>query len=192
MDSRPRKVLFLVDVQANMLAPVTGVPNASTVAANIHRVLHIARASPRPPLIVHIRNNGDFGEPDAPGSKGWELVITPAPAEHVVDKYKNNAFAGTRLADLVDRSAPIVVVGMQSDFCIRATCSAALGRGNTVFLVEDAHATYDRPESYSVGGPVIVTPAHKVVKEIESELEEAGVFLVKVDDLPHVFDDDDS
>lgn len=37
-----------------------------------------------------------------------------------------------------------------------------------------------------------VTPADKVVKEIESELEEAGVHVCAVDDLPHVFADDDS
>lgn len=108
----------------------------------------------------------------------------------MIDKHKNNAFAGTRLGELVDKKAALIVVGMQSDFCVRATCSAALGRGNTVFLVEDAHATFDRPEAYSAVGPVLVTPAATVMKEIECELEEAGVFVVKVEDLPHVFEDD--
>lgn len=110
-----------------------------------------------------------------------------------------------------------MVVGMQSDFCVRATCSYALGRGNSVFLVEvsyrslcidvtntdvfhrisvsgfqDAHATYDRPEAYAAGGPVQVTEAAKVEKEIESELEEAGVHVCSVEDLTHVFADEDS
>ena len=80
---------------------------------------------------------------------------------------------------------------MPTDFCIRATCGAALERGNTVFLVEDAHATYDRCEEYAsgAGGPLLVTPAHKVEKEVERDLEDRGVFLIKVDDLPHVFTD---
>ncbi|EJD06813.1 Isochorismatase hydrolase [Fomitiporia mediterranea MF3/22] len=187
----PRKVLLLVDVQVNMLAQHGGgVPNASTVGANIERILRLARSAPHPPLIVHVRNTGESGDPDAPGTPGWQLVHPPRAGEPVIDKTKNNAFAGTRLAELVDRKAALVVVGMQSDFCIRATCSAALGRGNTVFLVEDAHATYDRPEAYSASGPVLITPAHKVEKEIESELEEAGVFVVKVEDLPHIFDED--
>ena len=118
-----------------------------------------------------------------------QAALAPAAGEPVIDKTKNNAFAGTRLGELVDKKAAIIVVGMQSDFCIRATCSAALGRGNTVFLVEDAHSTYDRPEAYAGGGPVLVTPARTVVREIESELEEAGVFVVKLEDLPHVFTD---
>ena len=187
-----RKVLLVVDVQVNMLDPVTGVPGAASIRTNIERVLHFARSARIPPLIVHVRNNGEAGEADAPGTKGWELALdgTPGPGEPVIDKHKNNAFAGTGLGELVDPKAALVVVGMQSDFCIRATCSAALGRGNTVFLVEDAHATYDRPEAYQTGGPALVTPAHTVVQEIESELEEAGVFVVKVDDLPHVFDED--
>ncbi|KAL5525911.1 hypothetical protein ACEPAG_7249 [Sanghuangporus baumii] len=186
----PRKVLLLVDVQVAMLAPNTGVPNARLVGTNIERALLLARNARSPPLIVHVRNTGEPGDSDAPNAPGWQLVHAPRTGEPVIDKTKNNAFAGTRLGELVDRKAAIVVVGMQSDFCIRATCSAALGRGNTVFLVEDAHATYDRPEAYSVGGPVLVTAAAKVEKEIESELEEAGVFVVKVEDLPHIFDED--
>ena len=70
------------------------------------------------------------------GTPGWQLAFPPRPDEPVLDKTKNNAFAGTQLGELVDRNAAIVVVGMQSDFCVRATCSYALGRGNSVFLVE--------------------------------------------------------
>lgn len=185
-----RKVLLLIDVQVGILSPQTGVPNAAIVRENIERALHHARAAAIQPLIVHVRNTGEPGDCDAPGAPGWQLEFPPMPGEPVLDKTKNNAFAGTRLGELVDRKAALVVVGMQSDFCIRATCSAALGRGNTVFLVEDAHATYDRPEAYAAGGPVLVTAAARVEKEIESELEEAGVFVVKAEDLPHLFEED--
>ena len=170
-----RKVLLLIECQVCRLAPPPeGVPNSALVGRNIERALRFARASPCPPLVVHVRNSGDVGDADQPGAPGWQLALAPAPGEPVIDKTKNNAFAGTRLGELVDKKAAIIVVGMQSDFCIRATCSAALGRGNTVFLVEDAHSTYDRPEAYAGGGPVLVTPARTVVREIESELEEAG------------------
>jgi len=183
-----RKILLLIDVQVNMLLPPPlGVPNAHAVRANIERVLATARASPTPPLIVHIRNNGEFGEPDQPGSPGWQLALAPLAGEIVLDKLKNNAFAGTRLSEYVPTTADLVVVGMQSDFCIRATCSTALGRGNNVILIEGTHATYDRPEAYTAGGTMSCTPAARVEKEIESELEEAGVVLIKMEDLPHLF-----
>lgn len=188
--SSPRKVLLLVDVQVSMLVdPPDGVPNAHTVKRNIEEILHTARSSHTPPRIIHIRNNGDVGDPDQPGTSGWQLALPTLPDEFVIDKLKNNAFAGTNLGSLVPETSDLVVVGMQSDFCIRATCSAALDRGNNVLLVEGAHATYDRPEDFSSGGPAILTPAAKVEREIESELEEAGVVLIKMDDLPHLFTD---
>lgn len=190
MINSPRKVLLLIDVQVNMLAePPEGVPNAHTVKKNIEQILSTARSSQTPPKIIHIRNNGDIGDPDQPGTPGWQLALPVLPNEPVIDKLKNNAFAGTTLSSLVPETSDLVVVGMQSDFCVRATCSAALGRGNNVLLVEGAHATYDRPEDFSGGGPAIITPAATVVKEIESELEEAGVLLIKMDELPHLFTD---
>ncbi|KAH8118179.1 Isochorismatase hydrolase [Phellopilus nigrolimitatus] len=185
----PRAVLLLIDVQVNMLAPGSGVPNAGPVRATIERALHAARSAPRPPLVVHVRNCGAPGEPDARGARGWQLACAAARGEPVLDKTRNNAFAGTPLPALVPPGAAtaLVVAGMQSDFCIRATCSAALARGNSVFLVAGAHATYDRPEAYAVAGVPLVTPARAVEQAVENELEEAGVCIVAVEDLPHVF-----
>ena len=169
--------------------PPSGVPNSRNVRKNIERILAAARDAPEPPLVIHVRNNGYVGDVDQPGSPGWQLALAPRPNEPVIDKRKNNAFTNVKLLELVPPIADLVVVGMQSDFCIRATCSAALGRGNNVFLVEGAHATFDRPEAYTADGTVLVTPAHRVEREIESELEEAGVLVVKMEDLDHLFTD---
>lgn len=169
--------------------PPVGVPNSAKVRKNIEHILAVARAAPDAPLVIHVRNNGYDGDVDQPGTPGWQLALLPRPNEPVVDKRKNNAFTNTRLPELIPTTADLVVLGMQSDFCIRATCSAALGRGNNVFLVEGAHATYDRPEAFAADGAVIVTPARKVEQEIESELEEAGVLVVKMEDLDHLFTD---
>lgn len=170
-----------------MLAPrPVGVPAAPTVGPNIHQILTYARTSPHPPLIIHVRNTGDTGDPDEKNSPGWELVHTPLPNEPIIDKLKNNAFAGTELSGLIREDAEMVVAGMQSDFCIRATCSAALARGNEVILVREAHATYDRLEAFHTG---TVTPAQTVEKEIEDELEEAGVVLLDMKDVPSIFND---
>ncbi|KAI0761619.1 Isochorismatase hydrolase [Trametes elegans] len=183
----PKRVLIMLDVQVAMLAPPPkGVPSASTVGPNIAAILAHARASVPAPRIVHVRNCGDAGEADERGAPGWALVHAPLPGEFVVDKRKNNAFAGTDLAALVPPTAEIVMVGMQSDFCLRATCSAALARGNEVLLVRGAHATYDRVEVLDHG---TITPASVVEEEIEGELEEAGVLLLEMKDLPGLFTD---
>ena len=154
---------------------------------SIAKILSYARSLPHPPLIIHVRNCGDQGEADEPNTPGWQLVHDPLPNEPVIDKTKNNAFTGTRLAEYIRPDAEIVVVGMQSDFCVRATCSTALIRGNLVLLIRGAHATYDRLDVWNTGMATSVTPADTVEKEIEAELEEAGVMLLEMKDLPQIF-----
>ncbi|KAI0311321.1 Isochorismatase hydrolase [Amylostereum chailletii] len=186
-DHKSRRVLLIIDAQAGMLAaPPKGVPNSAAVDANIAHVLAAARDAAHPPLIVHVRNCGEPGEPDEKGTAGWELVHAPRPMEPVLDKLKNNAFAGTTLGALVAPEDMLVVVGCQSDFCIRATCSAALGRGNDVVLIRGAHATYDRVEVLAGGG---ITEAKLVEREIEAELSEAGVILLDVEEVEDLFND---
>ncbi|KIP11033.1 hypothetical protein PHLGIDRAFT_173314 [Phlebiopsis gigantea 11061_1 CR5-6] len=182
-----RRVLLLIAVQHAMLAkPPQGVPAGPTVGPNIARILDEARKALHPPLIIHVRNTGDQGDPDEPNMPGWHLVHEPLAHEPVVDKPKNNAFANTRLGTYICPEAEIVVVGMQSDFCVRATCNAALQRGNEVLLIRGAHATYDRLDVWNNG---TITPASKVEKEIEQEMEDAGVILLDMSDLPDLFAD---
>ncbi|KAJ7632041.1 Isochorismatase-like protein [Mycena rosella] len=182
-----RRVLLFLDVQVGVLSdPPLGIPSASALRRNIGLVLAKARAAQDPPLIVHVRNTGDFGDVDEPHTPGWQLAHAPLPHEPVVDKRKNNAFAGTKLGELIAPEAEIVIVGLQSDFSVRATCSAALGRGNEVLMIRGAHGTYDRLEVLYGGG---VTSAAQIEAEIEGELEEAGVNLMDMKDLAGIFDD---
>ena len=64
--------------------------------------------------------------------------------------------------------------------------NAALQRGNEVLLIRGAHATYDRLEVWNNG---TITPASKVEKEIEQELEDAGVVMLDMSDLNDLFAD---
>jgi nicotinamidase-related amidase len=170
-----------------MLAPPPiGIPTSGTVRDNLAHLLTHARSVSPPPLIVHVRNNGNAGDPDESNTEGWQLIFPPLPSEIVIDKKKNNAFARTELADYVPSTAEIVVAGFQTDYSIRATCSAALGRGNEVLLIRGAHGTHDRTEVLHGGG---VTSSAKIEAEIEAELEEAGVHLLEMKDLPSLFRD---
>lgn len=181
----PRRVLLLLDIQIAMLDdPPKGVHSAAVMRSNVWRILSQARSATPPPLIVHVRNTGDKGEPDEPNTPGWHLVFPPLPHEPVIDKLKNNAFAGTGLVTLIAPDAEIVVVGMQTDYCIRATCSAALGRGNEVLLIKGAHATYDGMQAWNGG---VKIPASKIEADTEAELEEAGVVVLEMSDLPGIF-----
>ncbi|KAJ4464945.1 hypothetical protein J3R30DRAFT_2958826 [Lentinula aciculospora] len=182
-----KRVLLLLDVQVcNLCDPPKGAPSAALLRTNIFRVLSTARNAKPPPRIIHVRNCGEQGEPDETKSPGWQLFFPPLVHEHVVDKLKNNAFAATRLAELVPPEAEIVVVGLGSDFSVRATCSVALDRGNEVILIRGAHGTFDRVEVLHGGG---ITPAFRIEAEVEAELEEAGVLILDLKDVQGIFTD---
>lgn len=149
-----------------MLQPPEPVPDAAAVGPAIDELLRRAREARA--TVVHVRNNGGATDPDAPGSPGWELVYEPRPGERVIDKFEPDAFAGTGLLDLLPAGTPLVLAGMQSEFCVRATALSAQDKGFPVFVVRGAHATYD-------GG----TPAADISHQIEKELDEAGVSIVE-------------
>jgi nicotinamidase-related amidase len=160
-------VLLLIDVQRNMLEPPTPVPAAAAISAAIDDLLGKARAAES--LVIYVRNNGGQDDPDAPGSPGWELIHQVQDGEHIVDKHEPDAFAGTGLPDLIPASASVVVAGMQSEYCVRATSLSALRRGHPVALVRGAHATYDGEAS-----------ADAISRRVEEELSAAGAAVVSV------------
>lgn len=157
--------LLLVDVQKNMLDAPEPVPQAGPVGSTIEACL--ARAREAGWTVAHIRNTGGDDDPDAPGTPGWELVHAVRDGEHVVDKHECDAFDGTPLGELIPPSTTVVLVGMQSQYCVRETALAALKRGHAVKLVRGAHATYDDGK-----------PAAEVSAEVERELAEAGVEVI--------------
>lgn len=119
------RVLLLLDVQvASLLPPPDGIPASSVIGPNILQVLEHARQAKPPPLIIHVRNTGDSGEPDEPNTPGWQLEYPSLAEEHVIDKRKNNAFIGTILGDLIHPRAEIVIIGLHSDFSLRASMCA--------------------------------------------------------------------
>ena len=163
-------VLLVVDAQRNMLLPPEPIPDADRVGAAITEVLAKARAAGAP--VVHIRNTGSSGDPDEPGTDGWQLAYPVAEGEHVVDKPEWDAFVRTPLADLVPAGARLIVVGMQSEYCVRSTVFGALERNHPVTVVAGAHATYpgDRP-------------AAEISAEGEEELATAGAIVQTTADL---------
>lgn len=168
------RALLVIDAQENMLRDPSdgGVPSSASTKQILEQLLVAARSGPSPPTIIHVRNNGTAGEPDEPNTPGWQLSLPALPTEPVIDKRECDSFAGTNLGDLVPKGEAwqVIVVGLQSEYCIKATSLAAKQRGNEVVLVAGAHTTYDGAKK-----------AVEIEKEIETELKEAGVSVVAYD-----------
>ena len=83
----------------------------------------------------------------ARGSDEWQLVpeLSPDDAEPLVEKSYGDSFEATDLEDVLAGLGVgrLVVVGAQTDACIRSTLHGAFTRGYDATLVGDAHTTED-------------------------------------------------
>jgi nicotinamidase-related amidase len=82
------------------------------------------------------------------GSDDWRIVpeLTPGEAEPLVEKNYGEAFEDTTLENVLSSLGVgrLIVVGAETDACIRSTLHGALVRGYDVVLVGDAHTTNDQ------------------------------------------------
>ena len=74
--------------------------------------------------------------------------LSVAPGDMLVQKSENNAFEGTPLDELLRAQGVerFVVAGLQTDYCINATCRGGAALGYKVVLAGDAHSTNDEPD----------------------------------------------
>jgi len=139
LENRPKTALLVVDVQNGN---TTGAVNRDAVVSNVASLVEKARREEVPVVWVQ---HADDNLPR--GSDEWRIVdeLQPDESEPLVEKNYGDSFESTTLesvlADLgVGR---LVVVGAQTDACIRATLHGALVRGYDSMLVSDAHTTED-------------------------------------------------
>jgi nicotinamidase-related amidase len=141
----PKTALLLIDVQANMFDPAHEVAGSGPLLERLRGLLERARDAGAP--VVFVRNAGGEGDPDVPGTPGWEIhsELEPADGELVLDKTTCDTFETTHLDDELEARGitRVVIAGLQSDYCIRETTLGALELGYDVTLASDGHSTYD-------------------------------------------------
>ena len=136
---RPNSALVVIDVQNDV---VSRAHRRDEVVANIAALVDRARAAWTP--VVWVQHSDD----EMPvGSDAWQYVseLTMRDDEPVVHKSFGDSFEGTDLDDVLSRLrvGRLIVVGAQTDMCIRSTLHGAITRGYDAQLVDDAHTTND-------------------------------------------------
>jgi nicotinamidase-related amidase len=139
LQNRPNTALLVVDVQSGV---VEGATARDAVVANIGRLVEKARQEEVP--VVWVQHSSDHL---ARGTDEWRIVpeLDPDDAEALVEKTYGDSFEDTTLEDVLSRLGVgrLVVVGAQTDQCIRSTLHGAFVRGYDAMLVSDAHTTED-------------------------------------------------
>jgi len=142
LKNRPNTALLVIDVQNGV---VGGAHERDTVVANVGSLVEKARRERVPVVWVQHSDQGLVR-----GSDNWRIVpeLTPGGAEPLVEKTYGDSFEDTTLETVLSGLGVgrLVVVGAQTDMCIRSTLHGAFVRGYDATLVSDAHTTEDLTE----------------------------------------------
>ena len=142
LPNRPNTGLLVIDVQNGV---VEQAHQRDSVVANIGEVVDRARREGVPVVWVQHSDNEL-----ARGSESWQIVpeLVPSDSEPLVEKNYGDSFEATPLEDVLSKLGigRLVVVGAETDACVRSTLHGAFVRGYDVTLVSDAHTTGDKSQ----------------------------------------------
>src|ERR1035441_5576304 len=131
LEHRPNTALLVVDVQNGV---VSGAYQRDAVVANVCSLVEKARRERVPVVWVQHSDEGL-----ARGSDDWRIVpeLTPGDGEPLVEKNYGDSFEDTTLEAVLAGLGVgrLVVVGAETDACIRSTLHRAFGRGDDEPLV---------------------------------------------------------
>jgi nicotinamidase-related amidase len=140
LKDRPNTALLVIDVQTGV---VNGNHERDAVVANVGSLVEKARKERVP--VVWVQHSD---ENIVRGSDGWRIVpeLAPDKAEPLVEKHYGDSFEDTNLETVLSGLGVgrLVVVGAQTDACVRSTLHGAFARGYDATLVGDAHTTEDQ------------------------------------------------
>jgi nicotinamidase-related amidase len=142
LGNRPATALLVIDVQNGVVA---GNYQRDEVVANIGGLVEKARREHVP--VIWVRHSDEGLES---GSGDWQIVpeLSPDGSEPLIEKHYGDSFEDTTLENVLSGLGVgrLVVVGAQTDACIRSTLHGAFARGYDAILVSDAHTTEDQTE----------------------------------------------
>ncbi|PTX92697.1 cysteine hydrolase family protein [Opitutus sp. ER46] len=178
-------VVVIIDAQREYL-PSGRVPLAGIDAAlsEIDRLLQRARAAHVP--IIHIQHLSPADSRlFAAGSPGAEFApgAQPLAGETVIPKQRPSAFAGTTLAESLQRLGrrELILAGAMTHMCVSTTARAAIDHGYHVTVVANACATRDLPDLRGA-----TAPAETVHRVALAELADRFATVVaSTTDLPN-------
>ncbi len=153
-------VLLVVDVQT---ALIEGHPyNEHKVIGNIKRLISTARENKIE--VIYVRHDGGKGDELEYGTDGWQIYaeVADAAGERIFDKRYNSAFLHTGLKEYLEAGQvdTIVLVGLQTEYCIDATVKAAFEYGYKLIIPELTNTTFDN--EYLTGDKLYEFYNHKI------------------------------
>lgn len=168
--------LLVVDVQN---ALVLANPYArEEVVDNIKTLINTCRENDVE--VIYVQHNDKPGDELEPNTPAWRIYeeIAPNANEKVINKNYNSAFRGTNLKEYIDNKGikDLIITGMQTEYCIDATCKVAFEYGYNLIMPEKTNTTFNNgnilaKDLYEYYNFRIFKDRYAVVEGIESTLK---------------------
>jgi nicotinamidase-related amidase len=156
--------LLIIDVQQGLFNRSTPIYNAQGLLDNITTLVECAHRAGVPVVYVQHANQGSLAE----GTQDWQLHprLHPLDKDWLIHKRHGSAFQATPLKARLeaDGIARLVVTGLVTHGCVRATCLDAVKLGYQVVLVQDGHSNFHKQ-------------AAQLIEEWNHKLGESGIEL---------------
>lgn len=140
----PESALLVIDVQRGLFNKSTPIYQAEQLLANIHTLVRRAHEASAP--VVYVQHSSE--KYLVLGSNDWKLHmrLSPLPDDLRVEKQKGNAFEVMPLMGEMEarQVGRVVVCGLVTQGCVRATALGALQLGYRVVLAGDTHSSYSK------------------------------------------------
>lgn len=137
------EALIVIDVQEGFFSdPNYPVNNENNLIDNINQLIDSFRKKGKP--IIFVRH---IDEDLVKGTRLWRVYskIHSKSDDLYVDKTTPDSFFKTEFLNVLKMNNinSIVIAGLQTEYCIDATCKSAFGKGIQTVLASDAHSTYN-------------------------------------------------
>ena len=163
--------LLVIDVQQGLFEKPMPIYQAEKLLANLNRLIDSARQTGTPVIFIQHCNDSWL----AHDSPGWQLhpELKHAQQDQYLEKHHPSAFEETNLAGLLaaHSASRLVIAGLVTHGCVKATCQEALARGYAVTLVADGHSSFSKD-------------APRLIQQWNERLSQEGAKLFEVGEIP--------
>ncbi|MCH5325133.1 MAG: cysteine hydrolase [Eubacterium sp.] len=136
-------VLLVVDTQK--LITNADLYNFDIFVSNIKKLIKTARENNIE--IIYVRHDDGVGQELTKGKDGFEIYkeFEPHKDEKIFDKTVNSPFKDTGLLEYLIKiqTKQIIVVGLQTDYCIDATVKCGFEHGFKIIVPNGTNSTFD-------------------------------------------------
>lgn len=134
-------VLLVIDTQR--LITNEKLYKFNTFVSNVKEIINNARKNNIE--VIYVRHDDGDGGELVKGTEGFEIYeeFKPIRGERIFDKNFNSAFKGTGLLEYLKTKGEkeIIIVGLQTDYCIDATVKCGFEHGFHIIVPAHANTT---------------------------------------------------